>query len=54
MSPTPVAKKPATKKRPARKPADPVRRWASYLRRYRPGLQRFVLDGLTSAYGEQT
>ena len=55
MTVTPAAtKKPAAKKRPARKPADPARRWASYLRRYRPGLQRFVLDGLTAAYGEQT
>jgi len=31
-----------------------VRQWASYLRRYRPGLQRYVLDGLTGIYGEQT
>ncbi len=36
-----------------RRPADPVRRWASYLRRYRPGLQRYVLDRLTGEYGEQ-
>jgi len=43
---------PAVKKRP-RKPADPVKRWAGYLRRYRPGLQRFVLDGLAGIYGEQ-
>ena len=42
---------PAAKRR-ARK-ADPVRQWASYLRRYRPGLQRYVLDGLTSVYGPQ-
>src|SRR5215203_3554304 len=40
------------KKRP-RKPADPARHWASYLRRYRPGLQRYVLDGLTREYGPQ-
>jgi endonuclease-3 len=45
-------RKPAVKKR-ARKPADPVRQWAGYLRRYRPGLQRFVLTGLTGVYGEQ-
>jgi len=51
---TSAAKKPAAKKRPARKPVDPVKHWAGYLRRYRPGLQRFVLDGLTAAYGEQT
>jgi len=50
----PAAKKPTARRTPTRKPADPVRRWASYLRRYRPGLQRFVLDGLTAAYGEQT
>ncbi len=48
----PAGKKPA-RRSPARKPADPVRHWASYLRRYRPGLQRFVLDGLTATYGEQ-
>jgi endonuclease-3 len=41
-----------TKPRARRKP-DPVKRWAGYLRRYRPGLQRFVLDGLSSVYGEQ-
>jgi endonuclease III len=46
----PVAK--ARAKRTRAKP-DPARRWASYLRRYRPGLQRFVLDGLTATYGPQ-
>ena len=46
--------KPAAKRKTVRTPPDPVRRWASYLRRYRPGLQRFVLDGLTATYGEQT
>lgn len=50
MSPT--AKPKAGAKR-ARKPVDPVRRWAGYLRRYRPGLQRHVLDQLTATYGEQ-
>ena len=47
----PAAGKPA---RRTRKAADPVKQWASYLRRYRPGLQAFVLDGLTRQYGEQT
>jgi endonuclease-3 len=47
----PAAKKPAKR---TRKAADPVKQWASYLRRYRPGLQAFVLDGLTRQYGEQT
>jgi len=37
----------------ARRRTDPVRTWASYLRRYRPGLQRHVIDGLTGIYGEQ-
>jgi endonuclease-3 len=41
------------KARRARKPADPVKQWASYLRRYRPGLQGYVLEGLTGRYGEQ-
>ncbi len=40
-------------KKAARRKADPVRHWANYLRRYRPGLQRYVLDGLTATYGEQ-
>ncbi len=63
MSPTVTAKtpaagkpkKPAAKKpvKRARKAADPVRRWAGYLRRYRPGLQGYVLDGLTATYGPQ-
>ncbi|HSP20167.1 MAG TPA: hypothetical protein VLQ79_11665 [Myxococcaceae bacterium] len=56
MSPTPspatTAKKPAARKR-ARKAADPAKAWASYLRRYRPGLQGYVLDGLTATYGPQ-
>jgi endonuclease-3 len=36
-----------------RTPPDPVRRWASYLNRYRPGLPRYVLDGLAGVYGPQ-
>lgn len=49
------AKKPATKKpaKRARKAADPAKAWASYLRRYRPGLQGYVLEGLTATYGPQ-
>ena len=34
-------------------PRTPSGHWASYLRRYRPGLQAYVLDGLTATYGEQ-
>ena len=48
----PTAARRAAKPR-ARRKADPVRQWASYLRRYRPGLTRFVLDELTGVYGEQ-
>ena len=40
-------------KKPARRKADPVKQWASYLGRYRPGLQRYVLDALTESYGPQ-
>jgi len=50
VSPTTKAK---PKKR-AKKPADPAKHWAGYLRRYRPGLQAYVLEGLTRQYGEQT
>ena len=44
-------KKPAKAK--VRRKADPVKQWAGYLRRYRPGLQAYVLAGLTERYGEQ-
>ncbi len=56
---SPRASSPATRRRsttPARrsrKPSDPVRAWAGYLRRYRPGLAGFVLDRLTETYGAQ-
>ena len=52
----PAAKKPAAKKpaKRARKPPDPAKKWAAYLRRYRPGLVGFVLDGLTERYGPQS
>ena len=56
MSPrrTGPSAKPATTtkpkaKKPARRKADPVKQWASYLRRYRPGLQRYVERWLPSA-----
>jgi endonuclease-3 len=54
-----VAPKPATKpskkpaKKRARRRADPVKAWASYLRRYRPGLPAYVLAQLTGTYGPQ-
>lgn len=47
---------PGTPRKPVkrtRRPADPVRAWASYLRRYRPGLQDYVLEQLTATYGPQ-
>lgn len=53
---TPAAKKEPSAKKPvkrARRAADPVRRWAGYLRRYRPGLQGYVLESLTAQYGPQ-
>lgn len=46
----PAAKKPAKR---TRKPQDPAKQWASYLRRYRPGLMGYVLDALTERYGPQ-
>jgi endonuclease III len=41
------------RRRARRRAPDPVRRWSSYLRRYRPGLQSYVLDGLAGIYGPQ-
>jgi endonuclease III len=41
-------------RKPKRKLADPVKAWASYLRRYRPGLAGYVLEQLTTTYGPQT
>jgi endonuclease-3 len=52
----PAAKKPAAKKpaKPrARRKRDPVKAWANYLRRYRPGLAHYVLGQLTGVYGDQ-
>jgi endonuclease-3 len=53
--PTSAAKPKAKPKPKAKKRAkpDPVRQWANYLRRYRPGLQGYVLEQLTATYGEQ-
>lgn len=51
--PKPTKPKPAAKKKPARRAPDPAKRWAAYLRRYRPGLVPFVLQGLETAYGPQ-
>jgi len=48
--PKAAAKKPA--KKPARRAQDPAKQWASYLRRYRPGLVPYVLDALEVQYGE--
>ena len=48
--PKAAAKKPA--KKPARRALDPAKQWASYLRRYRPGLVPYVLDALEVQYGE--
>ncbi len=61
MSPTtrlprePAAKQPTARRaaRRTRRAADPVKAWASYLRRYRPGLPGFVLEQLAATYGEQ-
>ncbi len=52
LVPATRTRKPAARPRP-RRPADPARKWASYLRRYRPGLPRYVIDGLAGIYGEQ-
>ena len=47
----PTAKKPVPKRK--RRAADPAKKWASNLRRYRPGLVPYVIDGLAERYGEQ-
>ena len=52
MSPASAASKKPIKR--TRKSADPAKAWASYLRRYRPGLQGYVLGRLTATYGPQT
>jgi endonuclease-3 len=48
---SPTARPP--KPKPKRRKLDPVKVWANTLKRYRPGLTRYVLDELTSVYGEQ-
>ncbi len=45
--------RPGADGRRKKRTVDPVRRWASYLRRYRPRLARDVLDRLTAVYGGQ-
>lgn len=65
MSPAPTSKarapKAATSKPRPRRPAkpkrrkpDPIKAWAKRLERTRPGLVRFVLDGLAERYGHPT
>lgn len=49
----PTKPMPKTKAKPKRRAQDPAKKWAAYLRRYRPGLVQYVLDGLTERYGEQ-
>ena len=59
MSVEPKPKVPRTSRRPStarpkrakRRKPDPVKAWARRLERTRPGLIRFSLDGLASAYG---
>lgn len=52
--PLAVAKpKAATPRKPVkRRQLDPVKAWANRIQRYRPGLQRYVLERLTERYGE--
>jgi endonuclease-3 len=52
MSLTPKPK-PMRKPRRLRAPIDPVKKWAAYLRRYRPGLVEFVDGRLAAHYGER-
>ena len=42
---------PATPKKRKRRPVEPARAWANYLKRYRPGLVDFVLEQLAAHYG---
>jgi endonuclease-3 len=42
-----------TRPKPRRRKLDPVKVWANTLKRYRPGLVRYVIDQLTGVYGEQ-
>jgi endonuclease III len=53
---TPVASPPGRKPRPVakrkRRKPDPIKGWVKRLDRTRPGLVRFVLDGLAERYGQ--
>jgi endonuclease III len=53
---TPVASRPGRKPRPVakrkRRKPDPIKGWVKRLDRTRPGLVRFVLDGLAERYGQ--
>jgi len=40
-----------TRRQPRRRPPDPAKAWASRIRRYRPGLPRYVLENLAARYG---
>lgn len=40
-----------TRPQPRRRPPDPAKAWASRIRRYRPGLPRYVLENLGARYG---
>ena len=51
---TSAAKAPKTPKKPVKRPKrklDPVKVWANRMRRYRPGLPAYVLEGLAGRYG---
>ena len=42
---------PTTPRKRKRKPVEPARAWANYLKRYRPGLVEFTLERLAERYG---
>jgi endonuclease-3 len=53
--PTTKPAKPGTPRKPTkRRPPDPVKAWASRIRRYRPGLQKDILAALEERYGTVT
>lgn len=55
VSLTPQQKpKPKPKGKPKRRKLDPVKVWTNTLKRYRPGLMEFTLDGLRNMYGMPT
>ena len=53
MSPTTRTPKPRAEAEAEAAQARPGQGWANTLKRYRPGLPRYVLDELTTVYGEQ-